>query len=156
MNCLLRRFRFRRLRALRPSRQACTDRRGAAVVELAALLPLLIFLFVISVDLARVYYYSVTLTNSARSGAMYASDPSASSESPFASAQEAALADATNITPTPVVTTAQGADSAGTAYVECTVAYTFQTLTGFPGIPNQINLTRTVRMNICASTPNTN
>jgi hypothetical protein len=53
MNCLLRRFRFRRLRALRPSRQACTDRRGAAVVELAALLPLLIFLFVISVDLAR-------------------------------------------------------------------------------------------------------
>jgi hypothetical protein len=55
-----------------------------------------------------------------------------------------------------VVTEAFGVDSTGKAYVEVTVAYTFNTLTGFPGIPNQINLTRTVRMGISASTPSTN
>ncbi len=50
-------------------------RRGVAVVELAVLLPLLVFLFVVTVDFARVYYFSLTLQNCARAGAMYASDP---------------------------------------------------------------------------------
>ena len=66
-------------------------RRGATVVELAVLLPLLVFVFVIAVDFARVFYYSLTLTNCARAGAMYASDPTTSAESPFASTQAAAL-----------------------------------------------------------------
>jgi Flp pilus assembly protein TadG len=144
-------------RQVRRRRQRpATIRRGAAVVELAILLPLLIFLFVISVDFARVYYYSVTLTNCARAGAMYASDPTTAAESPFANVQAAALADATNLTPAPGVTSTNGVDSTGHSYVEVTAAYTFQTITGFPGIPNQINLTRSVRMNISAGTPNTN
>ena len=124
------------------------------MVELAVLLPLLVFLFVIGVDFARVYYYSVTLTNCARAGAMYASDPTASAESPFASTQEAALADATNLSPAPTVTTVNGVDGSGRPYVEVTAAYTFKTITGFPGVPNQVNLTRKVRMNVSASIPN--
>ncbi len=125
------------------------------MVELAVLLPLLILLFVIAVDFARVFYFSVTLTNCARAGAMYASDPTVSSESPFASTQAAALADATNLSPAPTISTVSGSDSAGRPYVEVTAAYTFQTITGFPGVPNQVNLTRKVRMNVCASSPNT-
>jgi Flp pilus assembly protein TadG len=129
-------------------------RRGAAVVELAVLLPLLVFLFVIAVDFARIFYYSVTLTNCARAGALYASDPTTNAESAFTSTQAAALADATNLSPAPTVTSANGVDAAGRPYVEVTAAYTFRTITGFPGVPNQVNLTRTVRMNVSASTPN--
>ena len=129
------------------------SRRGAAVVELAVLLPLLAFIFIISVDFARVYYYSITVTNCARAGAMYASDPTTASESPYPSVQAAALADATNLTPTPAVTSTSGTDTSGRGYVEVTVKYTFHTITGFPGVPNDVELARTVRMNISASIP---
>ena len=124
------------------------------MVELAVLLPLVVFLFVIAVDFARVFYYSVTLTNCARAGAMYASDPTTSAESAFASTQAAALADATNLSPPPTVTSVTGVDAAGRPYVEVTAAYTFRTITGFPGVPNQVNLTRKVRINVSASSPN--
>ena len=124
------------------------------MVELAILLPILVFLFVVAVDFARVFYYSVTLTNCARAGAMYASDPTTNDESPFASTEAAALADATNLTPSPTITTTNGVDAAGRPFVEVTAAYTFRTITGLPGVPNQVNLTRKVRMNVSASSPN--
>jgi Flp pilus assembly protein TadG len=38
-------------------------RSGASAVELALLLPFLVFLFVITVDFGRIFYYSLTLTN---------------------------------------------------------------------------------------------
>ena len=51
-------------------------RSGAAALELAILLPLLIFLFIIGIDYARVFYSTVTITNCARNGAIYGSlDP---------------------------------------------------------------------------------
>lgn len=153
-----------RLRDPRP--ESCTSSRcrrlrrasryGAAVVELAVVLPLLVFIFVVAVDFSRLFYYSVTLTNCARAGAMYASDPTTSAESPFASAQAAALADATNLNPAPTITTLYGADATGKPYAEVSAAYTFRTITGFPGIPNEVNLTRTVRMTVSASSPNAN
>src|ERR1700723_712886 len=46
-------------------------RRGAAAVELALLLPVLIFCSMITVDFARVAYVLVALQNSARNGAVY-------------------------------------------------------------------------------------
>jgi len=156
MKILRDRLWFRKWIGRRGLPRAAEFTRGAAVVELAVLLPLLAFLFVIAVDFARVFYYSVTLTNSARAGAMYASDPTTMAESPFANVTEAALADATNISPTPTVTSTSGVDAAGQSYAEVSVAYTFTTITGLPGVPNQVNLVRTVRMNISASTPKTN
>jgi Flp pilus assembly protein TadG len=42
------------------------ERRGAAIVELAILLPLLVFLFVIGTDFARSFYYSLTVANRRR------------------------------------------------------------------------------------------
>lgn len=128
-------------------------KRGAAVVELALLLPLLVFLFLIAADFARIFYYSLTLTNCARAGALYASDPATMGESPFPSVQAAALADATNISPLPTVTQTSGADESGRPYVQVSAVYTFSTITAFPGIPNSIQLQRTVRMYVAASTP---
>jgi Flp pilus assembly protein TadG len=136
-----------------PLRHARKGRKGVAAVELAVLLPLLVFLFLITIDFARVYYFSLTLTNCARAGAMYASDPAVAHESPFADVQEAALADATNISPAPTITQTQGTDASGRLYVEVTASYTFSTITGFPGIPNNLALTRSVKMYVAANTP---
>ena len=51
------------------SRAARCRRSAVAVVELAVLLPLLMLLFVMTVDFARVFYFSLTLTNCAAQGA---------------------------------------------------------------------------------------
>jgi Flp pilus assembly protein TadG len=131
-------------------------RRGVAVVELACLLPLLVLLLLITIDFARVFYFSLTLTNCARAGALYACDPVTADESPFPSTSAAALADAKNLSPQPTIKSAYGTDSLGRQYVEVSANYTFQTLTGFAPIPSQIQLTRTVRMFMAANTPNTN
>ena len=125
------------------------------MVELAVLLPLLVFLFVITVDFARVYYFSLTLQNCARAGAMYASDPYVADESPFASMQDAALSDASNLSPPPAITKTSGTDASGRAYVEVTAAYSFKSITRFLGIPQSLNITRSMRMYSAAITPDT-
>ncbi len=119
------------------------------------LAPLLVMLFVIAVDFARVYYFSLTLTNCARAGAFYASDPWTQSESPFTSTEDAALSEAQNITPAPTIIERSGADGSGNAWVEVEAAHTFSTITGFPGIPNNVQLRRSVRMYVSAITPDT-
>jgi len=145
---------FLRGTAQRPAR--ARRRSGVAVVELAVLLPLLVLLFLLTIDFARIFYFSVSLTNCARAGALYACDPVTADESPFPSAEAAALADATNLSPQPTITSSNGTDSFGRPYVAVTAAFTFNTVTGFPGIPNQVPLSRTVKMYVAANTPNTN
>jgi Flp pilus assembly protein TadG len=130
----------------------CRARQGVAAVELAILLPFLAFLFVIAVDWARLFYYSVTVTNCARNGALYNSDPVAQAISPYPNVTQAALADAPNLSPTPTVSSTSGTDAYG-AYVEVTVSYPFQTVTNFPGVPNTTNVVRTVRMSVAPRTP---
>jgi len=137
----------------KPARGARKRRWGAVVVEMAVLAPLLVFLFLVATDFARIFYVSLTLTNCARAGAIYASDPTLQAESPFASVQAAALADATNISPAPTITQANGVDANGRVYVEVTANHTFSTITGFPGIPHTMNLQRTVRLYVAAKSP---
>jgi Flp pilus assembly protein TadG len=129
-------------------RQAAS--RGAAAVELAVLLPVLGFLLVVTVDYARVFYYSLTITNCARNAAYYECDPAARAESPYASARDAALADAGDLKPAPTVTTSTGAGQ-----VAVTVTYPFQTIMNYPGVPKTINLARTVRMDLAPAVPKT-
>jgi Flp pilus assembly protein TadG len=124
------------------------ERKAAAAVELAVLLPVIVFLFVIAVDFARIFYYSQVIENCARQGALYASDPKAPAYNLYTSVQQAALADAPGLTPQPSVTSATGTDQAGNAYVTVTVTWQFQTITGFPGVPSNVNLTRTVQMRV--------
>ena len=112
------------------------------------MLPFLAFLAVIAADFGRVFYYSQIVTNCARDGAVYASDATAAAQSPYSSLQQAALAAAANLSPQPTVTSANGTDSAGNPYVKVTVAWQFQTVTAFPGIPNAVNLNRTVQMRV--------
>jgi Flp pilus assembly protein TadG len=125
-----------------------------AAVELAFVLPLLAFLCVIAIDYGRVFYYSLTVVNCARNGALYASDPFAPTESPYTSLKQAALADAGNLTPAPTVTSTSGTDVVGNPYVAVTASYTFETITHFPGVPQSVTIVRTVQMRTEPVIPN--
>ena len=131
-----------------PSRRPVpAGRRAVAAVELAILLPLLVFLFIIGIDFARAFYFQLTLTNCARNGAMYGSmDPAHSTDT--AGIQAMALADASNLSPAPTVTSTTGSDAQGNPYVAVTVTWTFNTVTNYPGSPGAIVLSRTVQMRV--------
>jgi Flp pilus assembly protein TadG len=140
------------MRLYRPGR--ARRPRAAATVELAILAPFLAFLFVAVVDYARIFYHSLTVANCARNGALYGSDAVAAAQSPYTSLQQAALADAGNLTPTPTVTSTNGTDSAGNAYVEVTVTHDFQTIVNYPLVPHTTTISRTVRMRVSPAVPN--
>lgn len=132
-------------------RKNCS-RKGAAALEFAVLLPFLAFLVAVGVDFARVYYYTLTMTNCARNGAMYASyslDRTADS----AGIESTALADASNLSPRPTVSTATGTDSEGHPMVRVTVRWTFHSITRFPTIPSELEITRTVEMRVAPDLP---
>lgn len=123
------------------------ERRGAAILELAVLLPLLAFLFVAGVDFARVFYHQLTLTNCARNGAEYGSRDVLYAAD-VAGIEKAALADATNLSPAPTVTSGIAVDEAGNPCVRVTVSWNFSTITNYPGVPGTVPLSRTVQMRI--------
>src|SRR5437763_11516876 len=96
-----------------------STRVGATVVELAFVLPFLLFLFVIAVDYARIFYYGVILENCARNGAYYASDyPNANyvynDIYGYKNLDEAVYKDAANIRPPPHYTVAYSSSLKGT------------------------------------------
>ena len=122
------------------------SRRGAAAVELALLLPVLLFLFVAIIDFGRVFYYSQTVENAARAGALYLSDDDAVATSPYANVHDAALADASNLSPQPAVASSNGTDASGNPYVRVTVSWSFHLLINYPGIGGTVNLARTLQM----------
>jgi len=121
------------------------QRNGAAVVELAAVLPLLLLLFAAGVDFARVYYFSQVISNGARVGAVYASNPDVADRSPYETAEEATRAALKDLKPQPDVNITQGSDSLGNPHAEVKVQYNFRPLTRFAGLPSVQVLTGTAR-----------
>ena len=120
------------------------SRRAVAAVELAVLLPFLLFLFVITVDWGRVFYYSITLTNCARQGALYASNAIAAGQAPAPSLQtavQAALADAGGLSPEPTVESFTNGSS-----ITVTVSWKFSTISNYPGVTNPVILSTAVTM----------
>ena len=135
-------------------RPAPCSRPGAAAAELAVLLPFLMFLFLVTVDWARVFYYSVIINNCARQGAVYASDPVAASQSPYASVSDAALADASDLQPQPTVSAAGGVDADKNPYMDVTVTWQFPLVTNYPLIGSSVQLSRTARARVAPAAPN--
>jgi len=128
------------------TRHRGNGRRGAAAVEFALLSPILLFLFVIVLDFGRIFFYSQTVENAARAGALYLSDDATVASSPYANVTAAALADASNLSPAPTVASSTGTDADGHGYVRVTVTWTFRLVTRLPGVPATLNLSRTVQM----------
>jgi Flp pilus assembly protein TadG len=130
-------------------------RRGAAAVEFAVLLPFLCFAFVAAVDYARVFYYSIAVSNCARNGALYGSADQAHALD-SAGITAAARVDAINLDLTQVGVTSSTDSSTSPTYVEVSVTYPFTTIVHYPGIPGQTSLNRTVRMSVVPATPQFN
>lgn len=123
-------------------------RPGAAAVELAVLLPFLLFLCVIASDWARLFYFTVSAEGCARNGALYACDPVSRAQSPYSSVEQAALAEAPNLSQVATVQSADTVDATGQAAVAVTVTVPFQTVTNFPGVPSSQTVTRRVQMRV--------
>ena len=119
---------------------------SAACVELAVLAPFIMFMFAITVDFARVLYYSQIVENCARQGALYASDSKSPTAGLYSTVSDAALADASGLSPQPAVSSTSGTDSSGNPCVVVTVTWPFQTLTNFPGVPSNATISSTVQM----------
>ena len=133
------------------------DRKGAALVELALILPLLLFSLIAATDFARAFHDLVIVTDRARLGALYASQ---NVGLPGHMAQDltwqdgivaAVSADCAELSLTPAVMISPSALSsipASDPYVSVTVTSPFQTVMTYPGIPSQIKLTQTIRMRL--------
>src|SRR5262249_14374871 len=121
--------------------------------ELALLLPLLCTLFLITIDFARVFFPSLTISSCARNGALYACDPVRVGESPYSDTQQAAQADATSLSLQPSVSSSNTVASDGKPWVRVQVDYSFHTITNYPGIPATVNVSRAVYMRVMPSLP---
>ena len=143
-------------------RPRTSRRTGAAAVELAALLPFLMFVAVIATDWARLLYHTITIEQAALRGASYAADKTTQFESPYYNAVESAAveavvrAEAANLDqsklPAPTLSNFTGAD--GRPMVTVTVQYNFSTITNFPGVPQNQTLTRQATMRVFPVAPN--
>jgi len=138
-------------------------RRGGAATELAVWLPLLVFVLIVAIDFCRLFFHYTIITNAARNGALWASDRHANgmvpnsmvppSWSPYATVQDAALADANDLSPAPtVLPPTYGTDGQGNATVNVTVQYQFNMVTTYLGFSN-VNLSRTVTMRVAPVLP---
>ncbi len=139
-------------------------RRGMAAVELAFLLPLLVFASMVAVDFSRVAYIQVTLQNCARNGALYEFYKAAGYPLPsgWTSLSAAVQADAGNLTvsiPSKIgnISNPYSPQSASNNYVTVVVQCNFTPLTlgangGFPTIGGTLTLTQVAAMPMPVST----
>jgi hypothetical protein len=138
--------------------------RGMAAVELAFLLPLLVFASMAAVDFARIAYAQITLQNCARNGALYEFYKAAGFSLPsgWTSLSTAVQADDGSLTVT-VPSTYNGnsnpysPQASSNNYVTVTVqcSFTLLTLGGdgeFPSIGRTLTLTQSASMPMPAST----
>jgi Flp pilus assembly protein TadG len=123
-------------------RRGC--RRGGSAAELALIAPVLIFALLLAIDFCRVFFAYSTITNAARNGALWASDPLASTQSPYTSLLLAASADAGNLNPA-LTSSNVTSSNPSTTTVTVTVSYQFPLITSYLGL-SRVNLARQVTM----------
>ncbi len=115
---------------------------------MALLAPLLLFVLLVTIDFARAYSAYIEIGNAARAGAIYGSR-SSSDANDASAVRAAALADSPEIFgTTPSVSSSTQRDSDGFEQVTVSVDFTFKTLVSFPGIPDSVDLSRSVEMRI--------
>ena len=129
-------------------------RSGAAAMELALILPFLGLMFTAAVDFARVFQATQVLEASAWAGAMYASGTAqtTSEVGPTQAATNAACASGVSLTPALQSANVTVTLDSNAATATVSVTYTFQLVTPVMGPGGQVQLTRTVIMNL-APTP---
>ena len=134
---------------------ARVGRHGAAAVEFAIVLPVLVTILLGATDFGRISYTTIALANAARSGAAYASmNPyNSSAPNPWTTGITQAVTDelsqytAFDLTKL-TVTATNTIESGGLQRVSVQVTYPFKTLFNWSSIPSSVNLTQTVVMRV--------
>lgn len=129
--------------------------RGAAAVEFALILPLLITLLLGATDFGRFAYNYIAVTNAARAGASYGSMNPYNSTTQSAwqgQVQQAAIDEMTNQTGFNqgqlTVTSSMTVEAGGLKRVQVVAAYPFQPIISWPGLPGTVTLQRTVVLRV--------
>lgn len=134
-------------------RRTQAARHGSVAVELAVLLPLLIFLAVIGVDYARIWARALIMETASRNACWYACQDSTKAAD-TTGIQAVAQKDLTEFSnPQATVTSSTYTGTDGFLHVKVTVSRTFNTLTNFPAVPSSSNVKRTTDMRVCPKTP---
>jgi Flp pilus assembly protein TadG len=128
--------------------RAPRSRPAAAAAEFAVLLPFLAFVFVLGVDLCRVFYVTQIVQSCAYSGALYASQTVSSKGSLKKAAEDAAIAEGASLNPALTKNQVTYTPPDSNNNITVTVNYTFNTLTNYPGIQNSWAITRSVTMTV--------
>jgi Flp pilus assembly protein TadG len=139
-----------------PALPARSRQRGQALLELALLLPLLLLLTIGIIEIGRLAYYSIEVSNAARSGAQYGTQSLAAAAN-NANITTAAQNDVPDIGNSMTVSSTQtcgcAADTLGACpvgggactypmvYLRVTTQYTLNSLFNYPGIPNSFTVT---------------
>lgn len=134
----------------RRSREARAPERGANLVEIALILPLLLFLMFGVVDMGRAFYAVISLTNAAREGARYASRNSlAGTEADVLKVvQQVQGEPAVPLAPSEITVTVEGLGRPVGDNVVVTATLTYPTLMGqFVGL-QPLTLSRRAEMRI--------
>jgi Flp pilus assembly protein TadG len=126
-------------------------RAGSASVETAILLPLILLLALGSTDLGRFSYAWVSVATAARNGAQYGStSPSCASNA--AGIRSAVLREMATVpgssASNPTVTSTVDTIGPGHTFVRVTVTFRFDSIIPYPGLPDFLNVTRTVYMRV--------
>lgn len=119
-------------------------RKGAAVVEFALVLPLLLIIFVAAVDFARVFYNAQILTDCARTAALFAANPDLADRTSYETAVELARTCVADLDPPPTFSFSSGTNSQSHAYVEATVSQSFSLICPFV-FESKYQISRTAR-----------
>ena len=136
---------------------------GAAAVELALMLPFLVFMLITVVELGRLAYFSIEVSNAAHAGAQYGAQSEVTAAS-NAGMVQAALNDGYNVTGLTATAGYFCECSTGTSVVSCVLAScsgsrlieyvqvntsaTVKPLVQYPGIPASYNLSGSAIMRV--------
>ena len=138
---------------VRSIQHSVAKRSGLAAVELALLAPLLCFLFVITIDYARIFHHSLTVTNCARNGAVFGCLKPANALDKTG-IEAAAKKDAGTLNPELMTVTATPNNDTSPTSLSVTVTYPFSTITSYVGIPSSVTVSKTSKVNVSPLTPN--
>jgi len=129
------------------------SRRGAAAIEFAIVLPILLTVLLGATDFGRFSYSAIAVSNAARSGAAFGSmNPlDSNSQAAWHAAVRQAAIDELSESPAfdlskLTVTATSTTESGGLRRVSVQVAYPFRTVIAWSFIPGSLNLQHTVVM----------
>jgi hypothetical protein len=123
------------------------------------MLSVLVPMLILAVDAARVYQAYIVVSDCARNGAIYLSDPVVAGEDAYyGDYKAAALANARDLPGLTAadISSSSGTDADGNPYNAVSVSYTFSFLTAWPGLPTSFNINRTVQVRQAPVLPNFN